>query len=434
MKLLKTTPQKKWYRIKDGVIYDILSSQPSSKLSEDYIAYNDIRCKLPFILLSYGFYDEETKTLDKIGYSEKLYLDSYIERGDIVEQRDDMYYYFLPYYNNSEVSGQVYATSYMCIHENEIQNEIKPMIINNTSKKTILNNIPYYCKTINYARPYITSKRTVIQNGEKVVVNCIYSVQLQNDNYKITNFDDKLDKFTVDVINEHCNKIANNIISTQKLNLDNVNGYKYNFSPILKQGEENPNYIELSIFPQDVFDYKTNTLTIYGTIGDECTKITVNRLEKYFEYFGEECDNLEASRTIVYFAEGEVIDQLTLRFHYKYGKSSLENLVINHTDIWGIKLNNLDISGIKNMCAMFKGCKMSSIENKGITFNTPPSSYVGPLRDEETYCFNENGIVDLDYAPLYGLDDETIINVPSVYQFEFMPLLKDYPEENIHYY
>ena len=56
MRKLNTNKLKRWYRIKDHVVYDILTTKPTDKLINDYFYSEDVN--LPYIELKYGFVDK----------------------------------------------------------------------------------------------------------------------------------------------------------------------------------------------------------------------------------------------------------------------------------------------------------------------------------------------------------------------------------------
>lgn len=237
MRNLKTTPQKKYYRHNNGIIYAITTVKPTK---EDYVTSEDLN--LPYLLLTYGYYTTNdsgqiTNVNTSISYTEKLYLDSYIEVGDYIDATSKK---VAPYINNNEDDNE--PSSYMLIHEQEIEDMMKKYVINGSKQETIIRQIPYYSREeYNTTNPWkVTPRIVTIQNGtitEQKTVNCIYKVELKNDYKKNSNsftsyptikkFKTQYETEVVNIVNKYCKTIAKYMIK-DSINLEtSTNEYKY---------------------------------------------------------------------------------------------------------------------------------------------------------------------------------------------------------------
>lgn len=218
MRKLSTNKLKRWYRIKDHVVYDILTTKPTDKLINDYFYSEDVN--LPYIELKYGFVDKNNN-LTKHSVIEKLYLDSYIEVGDSYGDS-----FFTPYINNGEASDT--ALNYILIYEEEVKSDIYNFVINGLDKASILKNIPFYLKNITEENVYHLGKTSIMkdENNNLQNVNCIYEVSVKNcgiGSAEITNFEENYDNIIIDVINNYCRKIASNLATKQEISNITIN-------------------------------------------------------------------------------------------------------------------------------------------------------------------------------------------------------------------
>lgn len=238
MRNLKTASQKKYYRHNNGVIYDITTVKP---IKEDYLTSEDLN--LPHLLLTYAYYTTNdsgqiTNVDTNIGYTEKLYLDSYIEVGDYIDSTNKK---VAPYINNNEDDNE--PSSYMMIHEQEIEDMMKRYVINGSKQETIITQIPYYSREqYSTTNPWkVTPRKVTIESGTSTVsktVNCIYKVELKNDYKKsgnsftsystIKNFKTQYETEVVNIVNKYCKTIAKDMIE-DSINLEtSTNEYEYN--------------------------------------------------------------------------------------------------------------------------------------------------------------------------------------------------------------
>lgn len=244
MRNLKTAHQNKYYRYNNGVIYNITTVKPTK---EDYITSEDLN--LPYLLVTYGYYtindSGEITSCKQINYTEKLYLDSYIEVGDYIDATSKK---VAPYINNDEDDNE--PSSYMLIHEQEIEDMMKKYVINGSKQETIIAQIPYYSREeYSTNNPWKVSPRIVtVINGtstEQITVNCICKVELKNDYKKngnnfnsyttIKKYKTQYETEVKNIVNNYCKTIAKEMIE-DSINLEtSTNEYNYDGDVVSNQ-------------------------------------------------------------------------------------------------------------------------------------------------------------------------------------------------------
>ena len=228
---LKKTPLKRWYRVKDNVVYDILTKEPNSEIVQDAIPYNKHDNLLPRIKLTYGYYDNNM-TFYNIGYVEYLYLDNFIEVGDNFDGGKK----FAPYINNNELSMNEVST-YFNIHKEDVINSIcKNITYDGLSKDKIVDTLPLYFQekiTVknneNNVLVIPVPNRTVSVDKTTETINCIYTIELEGVYYLEKNtyvqsqfIDFDYDATVIHCVNNYCQQIAQNICNKHDLCLYNI--------------------------------------------------------------------------------------------------------------------------------------------------------------------------------------------------------------------
>lgn len=426
---LKNKKAKRWYRIKDGVVYDILTTEPTSNMSADYIASTDANCLLPYLKVYYGYMYNQVLTKYDDTY-EKLYLDTFIEDGDLVIKDEDGKYKFSPYINNGEFVGEKPIISYMNIHEQTIKNFIQSEIVKKTNPTSILALIPYYSQTINENHTKIIQLQKM--NGKSV--NCIYKIELVNDVLSdIFDFQMYYPEIVIEMVNNICIETAQSTLKYQNISIETpINGSHYvvRNTIVNEKTDNHRNKITLTCFPTGLsIDEKYNIITINGTLGRDCVKVMLNGREVSFTYEEGDCSDLGASQTIISLPKDDIaLDTVKLEFYYSIDRDSLESLIRGVRDLISLDLTEFDISEIKNMCTLCENCTPSEIDHQGILFKSAPLSYVGPKRNDDS-CFDENGEENESYAPFFNYNGK--VKVPADRMELFANLFKGLNEEQI---
>lgn len=237
---LSNSPLKRYYRYNNNVIYSITKTKPTT--DTNYLKYDDPDVNLPYLELTYGIASKgENGIISAVidsGYKIKLYLDCYIETGDVINVKDGKYY-FKAYLNNGEDDES--PTTYMQIHEQEIEDDLKENILSGRNKEYGLNKVPYYCRkgySVNDKVVYYINPQSVIVNGETKVVNCICGIELKNV-YKnddsaytaISQYETNYKNFVIDTINSYIKNIAEELVDKQIDDWDN----EYETQDVLKE-------------------------------------------------------------------------------------------------------------------------------------------------------------------------------------------------------
>ena len=228
----KSTPLKRWYRVKDNVIYDILTVEPDKEVVKDAISwkiggsnestFDEVYSKLPRMKITYGFL-ENHMTLTDVEYTEYEYMDNLIEVGDSFTITDG----FKPQRNNGEFNNAF--GGYLSIYRYGIIKEMEAKITQGFNPQSILDTIPYYFRDDNkitvrnpnnklnpMAEVWNIEPKSVRINGQLVTVNCVKSVATENDvNDSMMPIDFK--KIVIESINKYCQNIAEEMCVKQGL-------------------------------------------------------------------------------------------------------------------------------------------------------------------------------------------------------------------------
>lgn len=235
---LKSTPLKRWYRVKDNIIYDILTKEPNKDIVTDAIpwyinhgsqtSFIESASVLPRITFKYGYVNEDDNSYTNINYKEYFYLDSLIEVGDKYLSDGKK---FVPYINNNELPQSSYNKSYGQIFIETIKDDIYTKVINEVSKDKINDIIPFYLKDNKKSvegfenEVYFIEPKTVIVNGVSKTVNCVF-VEYENvvfygssESYTMpdTLYPIKYNELIQTCVNKYCKNIANKLCTKQEL-------------------------------------------------------------------------------------------------------------------------------------------------------------------------------------------------------------------------
>lgn len=329
MRNLKNIPQKRWYRIKDGVIYDILKIQPSINITNDYIYSHDIIDKLPRIKCLYGYVDANNK-LTKYAATTYLYLDEFIELGDTY--KDSM---FIPYINNSE-DRILNGSSYYKIYKKEVEDECGMFVENNFDREFILNKFPWYCKTVNETKPYKFTQINVSIENKDTAVNCIYKLELENcfDNETFSNgtiydYEANYREFVINVIQNYICTKGKDMLKKQQP--DDVYDVSVNIDLI--------NEIQATYNITDT----TNEVSLLGTSFD------IKNIEKMYVNGSQ----ISPTKTYKFNATGEHI----CTFHITNTTNNLNNLFYRCDFLTKVDCSKLNCSTVYKFNRMFSNCK-----------------------------------------------------------------------------
>ena len=216
MRTLKNQPLQRWYRIKDGIVYNILTTQPSKEMLQDYKSTSELIDYLPYIKITYGYLNSNGETETTV--EEKLYLDCLIESGDkLITNGNNTF--FEPYINNSE---DTISKGYYTILCSEFEDEFCKLIIKGTDKAKIINLIPNYLKYTNvtYPIPEKTINQTIVNSIIQIeVVNCfLYDADSQSyQEQQPYGYVEKYDEFACKVIGEYYKEVISSLCEKQDI-------------------------------------------------------------------------------------------------------------------------------------------------------------------------------------------------------------------------